>query len=322
MTCFHPQKNDQGQPVLIHHPSQETDPSAWPDPTRRVTVVPGGSTPAACGDLAFRSWTDLPTSPADWERLAERATFDEPAFTGHKKPASGVVTIEPDGRVWVVSPTNRFGGYAHTFPKGKLDKGSLSFKANALKEAAEESGLQVALIAHLCDVERDTSTTRYYLARRIGGTPADMGWESQATHLVPRAQLVNYVTHKNDQTVLAALDQRLPIAPRVGDLLKSPTLDAGQRMVATVNGFRRRHGRWPTVLQMGRGMAEALKAHTLTPTAWLMLEVKMQVELIDQDTLCAEGGGLQYEYDANPCLPPDAERADVWIWGTQLVGGD
>ena len=49
------------------------------------------------------------------------------------------------------------------------------------------------------------SYTRYYRARRIGGSPASMGWESQAVHLVPKAQLAHYLTNKNDLPLLKAL---------------------------------------------------------------------------------------------------------------------
>jgi hypothetical protein len=52
---------------------------------------------------------------------------------------------------------------------------------------------------------RSTTVTRYYLARRLSGNPADMCWETQAVHLVPAAQLAAFVSHPNDQPILAAL---------------------------------------------------------------------------------------------------------------------
>lgn len=60
----------------------------------------------------------------------------------------------------------------------------------------------------LIDVDRTTRTTRYYTARRLGGNPADMGWESQAVTLVPRADLATYLKHKTDQPILKALAER------------------------------------------------------------------------------------------------------------------
>lgn len=109
--------------------------------------------------------------------------------------------------MWVVSPSNAFGGYINTIPKGKLNTG-LSLRANALKEGYEESGLQVVLTGFLCDSHLSTTVTRYYTARRIGGHPAKMGWETQAVHLVPRAQLAEFIPHKNDQVILQALEAR------------------------------------------------------------------------------------------------------------------
>ena len=69
--------------------------------------------------------------------------------------------------MWAVAPTDGYGGYATTFPKGKLD--GLSPRATAIKEAFEESGLRVELTGYLCDIVRTTSVTRYYTARSVGG---------------------------------------------------------------------------------------------------------------------------------------------------------
>ncbi|WP_081052923.1 NUDIX hydrolase [Burkholderia vietnamiensis] len=85
-----------------------------------------------------------------------------------------IVTIEPDGRVWVVAPSNGYAGYAATFPKGRVEKG-LPRRVIAIREAYEESGLKVEITGFLADSSRSLTYTRYYLARRIDGTPADMG---------------------------------------------------------------------------------------------------------------------------------------------------
>jgi ADP-ribose pyrophosphatase YjhB (NUDIX family) len=83
----------------------------------------------------------------------------------------------------------------------------MSLQATALVEAFEESGLRVRLLRHLVDVKRSLSYTRYYLAVRVGGNPADMGWETQAVMLVPQSQLAQALTHANDAPILAALAQ-------------------------------------------------------------------------------------------------------------------
>lgn len=213
MATLHPHKNDHGQSVTLTAPSIPTDLSSWADATRHATVIPQSPMPATLNGIMIESWHGAPADKAGWERLAASAQFPEPAFVvkSGTSGASGVVVVESDGRVWVVSPSNRFGGYTNTFPKGKLAPSEgLSLRANAIKEAHEETGLKIELTAFLVDSERSTSTTRYYLGRRAGGNPADMGWESQAVQLVPRYLLPAIAAHQNDQAIRAALDIMLP----------------------------------------------------------------------------------------------------------------
>lgn len=212
MKNYHPRPDDNGQLVELRVPSQATATASWSDPGQLATVTPGAAGPAAVNGIVFADWVEAPTTVAGWEALAAQAAtpFTEPPLVSApgKAAASGVVVVEDDRRVWVVSPSNAFGGYANTFPKGKLDHG-LSMHGNALKEGFEESGLQLVLTGFLCDSIRSTSVTRYYLARRVGGHPGSMGWETQAVNLVPRARLAEFVTHKNDQVILKALHQAL-----------------------------------------------------------------------------------------------------------------
>lgn len=56
-------------------------------------------------------------------------------------------------------------------------------RTNALKEVYEETGLLVKFHGFIGDYDRTTSRTRYYLAKRIDGTPSDMGFESQSVKL-------------------------------------------------------------------------------------------------------------------------------------------
>ena len=221
MKTLHPRKNDHGQPVWLTYPSKPTDLATWLHADQLATVTPDVPMPEQVNHLAIAAWTQAPSSAAGWQRLADAANFDEPPMPTKPglAPASGAVVIEPDGRVWVVSPSNQFGGYSHTFPKGKLDpKEGLSLRDNALKEVYEEAGIQVELTSFLCDSVRSTSVTRYYLAMRVGGNPAQMGWESQAVNLVPLSQIAQFVSHKNDAVVIQAL-RSLP-RPSPSDIVK------------------------------------------------------------------------------------------------------
>lgn len=205
-SMIHPKPDDKGEAVTIDHPSKPTGPETWDAPGATATWTPCSMVPATLNGVAIERWREAPTSEYGWNSTAARLHIDEPPMAAQagKAPASGCITIESDGRLWIVSPTNKFGGYTNTFPKGKTES-KLPLQANAIKEAFEESGLQVELLAFIGDFERKTSMTRYYLARRVGGSPAEMSWESQAVHLVPQADLPKLLTHTADAAVLEAL---------------------------------------------------------------------------------------------------------------------
>src|SRR5690606_12525178 len=128
--------------VRLLNPSLPTEPSAWSNATALARVVPDGPLPAILNGLPLTPWRQAPENMAAWEALASTMPVDEPPFDAPKgfKKAAGVVVREPDGRVWVVAPSNAFGGYQATFPKGGMD--GKSPKATALVEAFEETGLQ------------------------------------------------------------------------------------------------------------------------------------------------------------------------------------
>jgi 8-oxo-dGTP pyrophosphatase MutT (NUDIX family) len=206
---YHPRLDYNGKKVAIKNPSHPTSLTAWRQPSEVAVVVPDGEMPDELNGIPFTEWTRDPECDSAWERLAARAAIDEPLFSlpKDKKPAAGVVVEEEDGRLWLVSPTNGFGGYTATFPKGTVEAGS-SRQATALREALEEAGLQVEITGFLADVERSTSYTRYYRARRLGGNPALMGWESQAVMLVPINKLGDYLTNPYDIPLLYALQKK------------------------------------------------------------------------------------------------------------------
>ena len=322
MTTYHPRKNDHGKPVALAHPCQPTALSSWNDPDLLASVTPDAPMPSAIDGLDVLSWKHAPADAAGWERLAALVDFDEPPFlkVPGKAPASGAVVVEADGRVWVVSPSNQFGGYTNTFPKGKLDSTKeISLRANALKEVFEESGLHVALTGFLCDSVRSTSVTRYYLARRVGGNPAAMGWESEAVHLVPESQLPAFVAHHNDKGILEALRQRHVRRLTRAEILLSDTLGSAYRILTTIEGFRAQHRKWPTRVRMAGEMAKGIQEQLLTPLGWALLASKLELVQIDKGTVIAEDGyGARYEYGDVEPLITDTRPAEQWIWGVTL----
>lgn len=204
---FHPRKDEHGKLVVLKKPSVATPLDTWLQADAIACVVPDGAMPAELHGIPLASWPDAPTKDEGWEALANESPVLEPPFeapAGYRKSA-GVVMREPDGRYWVVAPSNAFGGYTASFPKGTMD--GKSAQATALVETFEESGLRVRLLRHLIDVKRSTSYTRYFLAERLGGNPDDMGWESQAVMLVPQSRLAEVLTNKNDHAIIAAIKQ-------------------------------------------------------------------------------------------------------------------
>lgn len=202
---WHPELDTKGKKVPIFKPHQASDPSCWAHADQVAVVTPGGELPEQLNGIALTPWTTAPKTEAEWEHVDGQVEIDEPPFEcpEHLEPAAGVVVEEPDGRLWLVAPTNGFGGAPHVFPKGRTD--DMPLQASAIKEAYEESGLQVEINGFVGDFNRTQTRTRFYLAKRVGGTPAAMGWESQAVLLVPREKLGEYLTGGANVGVLAAV---------------------------------------------------------------------------------------------------------------------
>lgn len=206
MSLIHPQPDEHGQPVTIKRPSKASPLKAWNNPDAVATAVPAGPMPLALNGIAFASW-EAPVDPTGWQAEVGAIELDEPPFdppAGRRHRSAGTLTKEVDGRIWLAVPTNGFANYRITPPKGRIEPG-YGLHETAIRETFEETGLRVRLRGFLADTLRTTSYNRFYLAERIGGTPADMGWESQAVHLVPHALLGQYLTHPNDQPLLQAL---------------------------------------------------------------------------------------------------------------------
>lgn len=198
---YHPMPDDAGNPVRIWHPSEPTGPETWADPGAVAVFVPLGAVPDELYGIPFKEWTDHPEGK-DWSKVdGVMENLDEPPMPlkSNKGMATGVVVEEQDGRIWLVSPTNAFGGYKTTYPKGRVDKdAAVTFQANAIKEVFEETGLKVVITGYVGDFERTTTVTRMYRGRRVGGSPAAVGWETQAVQLVPKAKLAEVATNSKD----------------------------------------------------------------------------------------------------------------------------
>lgn len=203
---IHPKPNGRGQYLVITSPHSPGPEAYWHMADQIGTFLPEGPVPAALNGIPCATWREAPTSLDDWSRVpGQLPDLVEPPFDPQgKQPAAGLIIEETDGRIWIVCPTNRFAGCAASFPKGRVDE-CLSLQVTAIKETFEETGLQVTITGLVGDFPGVITLARYYRARRVGGTPADMGWESQAVLLVPKKQLVAVVNLPRDQELARML---------------------------------------------------------------------------------------------------------------------
>lgn len=254
--------------------------------------------PAALNGVPFEPWNDHPTTAAEWNSYSGlMPDLVEPAMqTPHgKKASAGVVALEPDGRVWLVHPTGGFGGYLTTWPKGRVEAG-VSVQATAVRETWEESGLKVRIIGLLGDFVRTTTVTRYYIGERTGGTPASMGWESQACTLAPLEALPSLLNGAADKPVLAALQ----VALAGNENLSGEVLQEGGNLVRTllaIDGFFAVHGTWPTDLQMHPECLIDLVTRHLTPTGFYRLNSKVRLHVShDMNLVASDTQGRTFDY--------------------------
>lgn len=320
--CIHPKKGDKGENVLIKNPTAPSDPATWHDHLMMAVFVPNGSVPSELNGIPILAWNDVPKTQTEWESSGLLAPhLNEPsAEVSHLPWASGIVTVESDGRVWAVSPTNRYGGYETTFPKGKLEKANLSLQANAVKECFEESGLKVRITGVLGDFERTTSITRLYLGERIGGDPTDMDWESQAVRLLPKSHLSEYLKNPADLPVIGRLSMS-QIKYGVRDIVAGEFgLTSGHRILATISAYRHRFHQWPAKLLISEELFNGIKEGELTSLGLDMLLSKVNVILCDVTSIYAEGTDGRVEYGDHTHLTDlGEERPDVWIWGINVT---
>ena len=206
-------------------PPQPPTPTAPPVP--KLPTVPfkddiawqtGKAEPATLNGV------DFAPVPKGWWDTVKDVDVGEPKPLSPIKRA-GVLIREPDGRVWIVQPTNDFGNRKYTWPGGGVEKG-LTVQQNALKEVWEETGLQVRITGYVGDF-RDSNNSnngRLYFGERIGGAPWDAKVESfirdaKTGKPAAESELVNLVTleraakllHRTDDLAQLAAVRPIPV---------------------------------------------------------------------------------------------------------------
>ncbi len=209
--------DDKGNPVTVNYPTKPSSKDTWGNKNATATFTPGGDTPSTLNGVPMKSWSP---PKEGWhavggnnERLEALFPFNKP--TDGKSTGAGVLIMESDGRVWLTKPTNEFGGYKQTYPKGTVESG-LTMQQNAIKEAFEETGLKIKITGVLGDYDRTTSRARMYIAERVGGTPKDMGWESQAVRLATMKDAKTLLNMSHDKKILDDLQDLMEFAKAKG----------------------------------------------------------------------------------------------------------
>jgi hypothetical protein len=86
------------------------------------------------------------------------------------------------------------------------------------------------------------------------------------------------------------------------------------RVYEVVNGFRRKHGRWPTTIRLPEISCDDLLNHVLTDDGRAAIRAKLDF-VVDEDEFCAlDAGGAKYEYLSGRSEPPQGEAsAAEWL---------
>lgn len=126
-----------------------------------------------------------------------------------QKSSGGVVFREEDGQIWValVSPY----GDRWVLPKGIVERGEDAAQT-ALREVAEETGLQGEIVSKLGYVEywyRDTKDkilyhkfVDFFLVRYLGGDVSGHDWEVQEARWFSISEAISRATHDSEKGML------------------------------------------------------------------------------------------------------------------------
>lgn len=103
------------------------------------------------------------------------------------------------------------------------------------------------------------------------------------------------------------------------DIIKGYGVGSLPRILITINGFRRRYGSWPTILQVDAVMADALQRETLTPRGWQAIVAKLQIQDAKGTVIAEDENGQVYEYGSESNNPASQDSsADYWLWGCEV----
>lgn len=160
--------------------------------------------PSAPTGIYSKTGDPAPKPTGHWEGIPDVALPDGPGATGTPAKASGIILLNPDGKVWIRKVSGAFGGYEYSFAKGQVEPG-LTEQQNAHKELYEEMGLEGTVDDVLGTFKKTTGTAKYFIGTKTGGDPSKFEFETESVHLVTLNEAENLLNHHSDKEVLAAL---------------------------------------------------------------------------------------------------------------------
>jgi 8-oxo-dGTP pyrophosphatase MutT (NUDIX family) len=148
--------------------------------------------------------------------------------TVHDVSAGGVVVQRgPDGGA--VALVGRGNPLRWGLPKGGIERGE-TIDVAALREAREETGLLVRLIAPVGDIVywfatrgvRHHKTVHFFLMEAVGGDLADHDWENDEAAWFPAAAAPAAMAFPNEAAIVRRALALLPLQPQPDSPLQTP----------------------------------------------------------------------------------------------------
>ncbi len=158
-----------------------------------------------------------------------RPRSSTPPLRRRELSAGGVVVRRHGGRleVAVAERVDRgTGERTRVLPKGLVDPGE-SLEATALREVAEEAGLEARILEPLLDVRyvythpvdraRVSKRVRFYLMAHVAGDPSPRDGEMAAVSWWPLEEAASELSYDGERRAVARAAERLaaPDGPRV-----------------------------------------------------------------------------------------------------------
>lgn len=141
--------------------------------------------------LVGPKWSALPLMDGKFHD----ADLHTPELFGPRQDdaAYGAVVFDDQGRVLLRRPTNEFGGYAWTWPKGKQAAGDHPIDT-AVREVAEETGYTIETVGLLRGgFSSGSSTSHFFVARAVHHDPKTMHWETEAVEWLTPEEAVERI---------------------------------------------------------------------------------------------------------------------------------